>query len=85
MEIESRFTRKVKPAKSAYTATRQALSNPNGKQVYDAFEQQKEIYLGELRTLKLSQNELKERLQIAIDAMDFEMAAALRDFMQGEG
>ena len=84
MEIQSRFTRTKKPAKSAYTATRQAMSNPNGKQVFDAFEQQKELYLVELRNLKPTQTEIQERLQIAIDAMDFEMAAALRDYIGEE-
>ena len=82
MKIESRFTRTKKPAKSAYAATRQALSNPNGKQVYDAFEQQKNVYVAELKALKPSPLEIQDRLQISIDAMDFEMAAALRDYIK---
>ncbi|NJL96228.1 hypothetical protein HC766_01435 [Candidatus Gracilibacteria bacterium] len=36
----------------------------------------------ELQKQKLSKDELRERLQIAIDAMDFEMAAAIRDLLK---
>jgi excinuclease ABC subunit B len=83
MKIESRYTRTSRPAKSAYTATRQAMAREgSGKQVFDAFDAQKEAYLVELRQLNLSSTEIQERLQIAIDAMDFEMAAALRDFVK---
>jgi superfamily II DNA/RNA helicase len=52
-----------------------------GKQVYDSFEVLKNQKIVELEVLKLDQSELSERLQIAVDAMDFEMAAAIRDLL----
>jgi protein-arginine kinase activator protein McsA len=58
------------------------IQTTRGKQVFDLFEDQKNQYITELTTLNLGQTELKERLQIAIDAMDFEMAAAIRDVMK---
>jgi excinuclease UvrABC helicase subunit UvrB len=53
-----------------------------GKQVFDNFDEAKDLKLQELKELNLSSTELKERLTIAIDAMDFEMAAAIRDLMK---
>jgi excinuclease UvrABC helicase subunit UvrB len=52
-----------------------------GKQVYDSFETLKNQKMIELIALNLNSSELSERLQIAVDAMDFEMAAALRDLL----
>jgi excinuclease UvrABC helicase subunit UvrB len=53
-----------------------------GKQVFDSFDELKNRKLEDLRALKLSSTELQERLTIAIDAMDFEMAAAIRDLQK---
>lgn len=52
-----------------------------GKQVFASFENIKTNYLVELQELNLSKSELRDRLQIAIDAMNFEEAAAIRDLI----
>lgn len=52
--------------------------NSRGKQVYDSFNEQKNQYLQEISELNLTHSELKDRLQIAIDAMNFEEAAAIQ-------
>jgi excinuclease UvrABC helicase subunit UvrB len=54
----------------------------NTRQIYEDFEVQKESNLEHLRQQNLTVDELKQRLQTAVDAMDFEMAAALRDLLQ---
>lgn len=62
----------------------QERSTQRGRQVFDMFDEQKRQNTLELEKLNLNKNELKERLQIAIDAMDFEMAAAVRDIIGGK-
>ncbi len=91
MKIESRFGGGGEGRKNAGRIARQArsihgndqrqVSTRRGKQVYDDFEDKKRQYVNELQELTLSTTELKGRLQIAIDAMDFEMAAAIRDML----
>jgi excinuclease UvrABC helicase subunit UvrB len=53
-----------------------------GKQVFDSFDELKAQKLQDLMSQNLSTTELTERLSIAIDAMDFEMAAAIRDLQK---
>ena len=81
LEIESRFGRKKKESRSIHGSRPQTYANRKARQVYDTFDEQKEAYLAELRDLNLADHELRERLQLAVDAMDFEMAAALRDLL----
>jgi excinuclease ABC subunit B len=91
MKIESNYGGGGQGRKNAGRIARQSRSvhgdrqndmkTTRGKQVFDMFDDQKNQYIMELDGLKLSRAELKERLQIAIDAMDFEMAAAVRDVL----
>jgi excinuclease ABC subunit B len=92
MKIESNYGGGGQGRKNAGRIARQSRSvhgdkqggdmkTTRGKQVFDMFDDQKNQYIMELDGLKLSRSELKERLQIAIDAMDFEMAAAVRDVL----
>ncbi len=61
---------------------RQMGSNSSkGKQVYDSFDEQKQQNIQTILSLKLNPTQLQERLQLAIDGLDFEMAAAIRDVM----
>lgn len=85
--LESRFRTAEsgqgrKKSRSIHTDEVLNRKSNRGKQVFDSFDRLKEANVAELKTLNLSQSDLKERLQIAIDAMDFEMAAAIRDLMQ---
>jgi excinuclease UvrABC helicase subunit UvrB len=52
-----------------------------GKQIYDEFNMLKSQAYTELETLNLSKSELEIRLMQAIDALNFEEAAAIRDLM----
>ena len=56
-------------------------NSTKGKQVYDSFDEQKQQNIQTILSLKLSPNQLQERLQTAIDSLNFEMAAAIRDVM----
>jgi excinuclease UvrABC helicase subunit UvrB len=77
----------AKNAKGASNSTsvhgdnKSSSKSNKGKQVYDSFELKKQENQEMLRNLMLDRSELAERLQIAVDAMDFEMAAALRDLL----
>jgi excinuclease ABC subunit B len=73
--IESRFSQKGKKG-ATKSASIKAASLENN------FELLKEVRKQELRKLDLSQLELQSKLQISIDAMDFETAAALRDMIK---
>ncbi len=79
--IDSRFRiQETKPRRSS----KRKPSSPtwrNTQQIYQDFESLKQQNLEYLRSLQLTTQELKDRLQIAIDAMDFEMAAAIRDLL----
>jgi excinuclease UvrABC helicase subunit UvrB len=66
---------------SVHGEMKMSRNSSKGKQVYDSFEVLKNQKIVELESLKLDQSELSERLQIAVDAMDFEMAAAIRDLL----
>jgi excinuclease UvrABC helicase subunit UvrB len=66
---------------SVHGETKMSRNSNKGKQVYDNFDTLKNQKIDELSLLKLDQTELSERLQIAVDAMDFEMAAAIRDLL----
>lgn len=66
---------------SVHGDNRMAGKSNKGKQVYDSFEFKKQENYEMINNLMLSRTELSERLQIAIDAMDFEMAAAIRDVL----
>jgi excinuclease UvrABC helicase subunit UvrB len=70
MEITSGFARKGKPVRKA-----------KAMQVYTNFDTLKQQIKNEIETLKLPKDELQERLQIAIDAYNFEEAAAIRDIL----
>jgi excinuclease ABC subunit B len=73
--IESRFSQKGKKGKTKQASIRAASIENN-------FELLKEVKKQELNKLELNQSEMTTRLQIAIDAMDFETAAALRDMIK---
>ncbi|MEM1312600.1 MAG: excinuclease ABC subunit UvrB [Patescibacteria group bacterium] len=75
---EKKSRRKSKSIHSEDTKDRK--SN-RGKQVFADFDQQKESFSKDLESQNLSISELKSRLQVAIDAMNFEEAAALRDLI----
>jgi excinuclease ABC subunit B len=80
--IESRYTRKSKPSRSVHSDNKTMVrEKTRGRQLYDAFDSQKDEYVSELESQNLSMPELRERLQIAIDAMNFEEAAAIRDII----
>jgi excinuclease UvrABC helicase subunit UvrB len=79
-EIKSRFSRKK--SKSVHREEGQNLPRSKNKQVFANFDTEKEIHLSNLKLLKLSTTELQERLQIAIDAYNFEEAAAIRDLLE---
>lgn len=66
---------------SVHGDNRMATKSNKGKQVYDSFETKKQENWEMINNLMLSRTELSERLQIAVDAMDFEMAAAIRDIL----
>jgi excinuclease UvrABC helicase subunit UvrB len=81
-KIESRYTRDKKPVRQFNYKTDLPIKKKTGKQqVYSTFESVKLQRIEELREQKLSPTELKERLQIAIDAYNFEEAAAIRDML----
>jgi len=83
VEIESSYsTGKRGRNKSIHGSEKLEIQKTRGKQVYADFDQQKNTYLVELESQKLSQNDLRERLQIAVDAMNFEEAAAIRDLLK---
>ena len=66
---------------SVHGEMKMSRNSNKGKQVYDSFETLKTQKISELEALNLDRSELSERLQIAVDAMDFEMAAAIRDVL----
>jgi superfamily II DNA/RNA helicase len=66
---------------SVHGDKRMPSKSSKGKQVYDSFETKKQENWEMINNLMLSRTELSERLQIAVDAMDFEMAAAIRDIL----
>jgi excinuclease ABC subunit B len=87
VNIESAFStgkkkpRKTKSIHSSDDNGSSDTSRKRGKQVYSDFDVQKLSYIKELVEKDFSTAELTERLQIAIDAMNFEMAAAIRDLL----
>jgi excinuclease UvrABC helicase subunit UvrB len=66
---------------SVHGDSRNTSKSSKGKQVYDSFELKKQENYESINNLMLSRTELSERLQIAVDAMDFEIAAAIRDIL----
>ena len=77
--INSTRSKRPKGSKSIHGDKDWDKSNKTGKQVFDNFDESKNLKMQELIELNLNSTELNERLRIAIDAMDFEMAAAIRD------
>lgn len=73
--IESRFSQKGKKGKTKQASIKAASLENN-------FELLKAVKIQELDKLDLNLSEMTTRLQIAIDAMDFETAAALRDMIK---
>ncbi len=84
VDIESRFGTGKRRSKSEKTGkiAKNDNSTKRGKQVYSTFDEQKLTYIKELVEKDLSTAELTERLQIAVDSLNFEMAAAIRDLLQ---
>lgn len=78
--IESRFATGNKPRKRDKKNSNKQLRSV--RQIYEDFDLIKADNLTSLSNQNLSLDELKQRLQIAIDAMDFEMAAAVRDLIR---
>jgi excinuclease ABC subunit B len=70
-KFTSGFARKEKPIRKA-----------KAMQVYDNFDTKTKEIFNELEKQKLTHEELEERLQIAIDAYNFEEAAAIRDILK---
>jgi len=79
--IASRFSNQNGRSRRRGQKKTTATTWRNTQQIYQDFESLKQQNLEYLRSLKLTPQELKDRLQIAIDAMDFEMAAAIRDLL----
>jgi excinuclease ABC subunit B len=73
-QIESRFAQKGKKGKTKQASIRASSIEYN-------FDLLKEVKKQELSKLDLNSLEIQSRLQIAIDAMDFETAGALRDLL----
>jgi excinuclease UvrABC helicase subunit UvrB len=61
---------------------RKQLKRYSGQQVYDNFDYIKQQKETELMNQNLSNEELKSKLQLAIDTLDFETAAAIRDILK---
>ena len=55
--------------------------NNKGKQVYDSFETKKQSKQQQLLDQKLTKKQLQIKLAVAIDTLDFETAAAIRDIL----
>lgn len=53
-----------------------------GKQLYADFEQQKQIELQTIKATKMSRDDLLAELELAVDQMNFEKAAAIRDLLK---
>lgn len=79
-QIDSRFSRKKK-SNSIHGEKPMPQMSLKGKQIFDSFDAKKDEITKELVAQNLSPSELKERLQIAIDAYNFEEAAAIRDLL----
>jgi excinuclease ABC subunit B len=77
-EVESRYSRTQKP-------TNTSVGRRGRQQAYTAFSGEKEKFIAEFNNLNLSPSELKERLRIAVDALNFEEAAAIRDILKAQG
>ncbi len=76
---------KKKASRTAKNEAYQAAQKPQIRkklQVFANFDDKKAKHLAELESQELTLPELKDRLQIAADALDFEMAAALRDYIK---
>ncbi len=81
--VENRF----KNGRGSKQLNRSGRSNETqvtqrGQQTYDNFDQLKQLKESELVELNLSKSELQSKLQLAIDSLDFETAAAIRDILQ---
>lgn len=74
-EVESRFKQKGKKG-ATFKASMKGSSLENN------FEIKKNTILHELKTQNLNETDLKEILQIAIDDMNFEKCAAIKDLLQ---
>ncbi len=81
LAIESRFSNGGKRRRRDKKII-QNKAGPNVRLIYENFEATKNSNIEFLRKQNYPIHELKSRLQIAIDAMDFEMAAALRDLIK---
>jgi len=85
LEIENRFAKKSSRRRLSRSVHGDAVrdqKSTRGKQVYADFDSQKAAYIAELRTENATMAQLESRLHIAIDAYDFEMAAAIRDVLE---
>jgi len=72
-------------ASEEYNRNKEIENNKGSRkklQIFANFEDKKDKYIAEIDDLELPLAELKDRLQIAVDALDFEMAAALRDLIK---
>jgi len=81
MEIESRFSRKGKSGKSIHNQQRRQTQSQQGKQVFDQFDVEVRTIKEDLIQKSYTYGELKERLQIAVDAMHFEEASAISEIL----
>jgi excinuclease ABC subunit B len=73
-QIESRYAQKGKKGKTKQASIRASSIEYN-------FDLLKEVKKQEIAKLELNSLELNSKLQMAIDAMDFETAAAVRDLL----
>lgn len=77
MQIESRYSRRGKSGKSIHNQRQRQIKSQQGKQVFDQFEQDVQLIKSQLVDREYSYTELKNKLQIAVDAMNFEEASAI--------
>ena len=74
-----------KPKESDSIHGGQRLSGSKKKrQAYAGFEDEKSLFMKELKDSGKTIQELETEMQTAIDSMDFEKAAAIRDILEGE-
>lgn len=66
---------------SIHGEKRMKRQRDHSKQIYSTFDTEKENYIKEFTDLKLTNSQLKSRLQLAVDSLNFEEAAAIRDML----
>lgn len=81
MAFESRYSRRGKSGLSIYNRTQRQSQNTSGKQVFDDFEHKVLLIKEELESKKYTPSQLRDTLQIAIDAQNYEEASAISQLL----